>query len=160
MISATFSHFRIEKSSTRLVLKNRGNILFTKQFDARDGNCLNRTVRVETQVWDYQGTLSLSIPSHTHGKYILCNHLSAFLINFLVIVDTDFLYTTVFGNPMRFIVGAMFCRLNLMFIFVLICCTVYFEKYFIKKVEESANGSQSTFKGLCHDMKFFLFSSH
>merc|ERR1712224_1118831 len=48
-------------------LRNRGNDLYTKVFTSRDGNCNRETDRVSTQVWEYDGSLSLSFPSEEVG---------------------------------------------------------------------------------------------
>ena len=56
-------YLRVEKTSDHVAIKNRGNVLYKKTFGSRDGNCYKRTERVSTQVWNYEGSLSLAFAS-------------------------------------------------------------------------------------------------
>ena len=62
-IKHTKHYLRVEKTSDHVAIKNRGNVLYKKTFGSRDGNCYKRTERVSTQVWNYEGSLSLAFAS-------------------------------------------------------------------------------------------------
>ena len=62
------TYLRVEKTTDHVAIKNRENTLYKKTFGPEDGNCYKRTERVATEVWDYQGSLSLAFSS-TEGPY-------------------------------------------------------------------------------------------
>ena len=52
------SFYRVEKSTNAVELKNKGKSLYKKDFTSTDGYCRRWTGKIETQVWDNEGTLS------------------------------------------------------------------------------------------------------
>ncbi|KAL5254731.1 hypothetical protein ACHWQZ_G014238 [Mnemiopsis leidyi] len=74
----------IKKTSQYVKLKNRGNELFTKEFDSSDGNCYKQTKRITSQVWNYGGFLSLYLLSEK-GQH--CSTLNSTLDDYKMITD-------------------------------------------------------------------------
>ena len=64
------SFYRVEKSTNAVELKNKGISLYKKNFTSTDGYCHRKTGKIETQVWDNEGTLStLSLQIGTNGIF-------------------------------------------------------------------------------------------
>ena len=72
------TYLRVEKTNDHVAIKNRGNTLYKKTFGPKDGNCNKRTERVATQVWGYDGSLSLAFSS-TEGPYTPSNCLMSMI---------------------------------------------------------------------------------
>ncbi|XP_063678436.1 uncharacterized protein LOC134814281 isoform X1 [Bolinopsis microptera] len=53
----------VEKTNDHVAIKNKGNTLYNKIFGSGDENCIKTTEKVGTQVWDYEGSLSLAFNS-------------------------------------------------------------------------------------------------
>ncbi|KAL5254732.1 hypothetical protein ACHWQZ_G014239 [Mnemiopsis leidyi] len=72
----------IKKTTQYVKLKNRGNELYTKEFNSSDGNCYKQTKRITTQVWNYGGFLSLYLLSEK-GQH--CSTLNSTLDDYKMI---------------------------------------------------------------------------
>ena len=60
------------KTNYHVAIKNRGNTLYKKTFGSGDGNCNKLTEKVATQVWNYDGSLSLAFSSAEGMHTIPC----------------------------------------------------------------------------------------
>ena len=64
----------MEKTADRVTIKNQGRVLYEQVFTDDDKNCRQATTTVKTQVWNYDGSLGLSVYDNSNsikGMFIL-----------------------------------------------------------------------------------------